>query len=748
VFLNGLKVLEIGDGVGGSFASSFLATLGASVTKVVGPNSSGDEPNFEAIDAGYLTHLQREILDRGKDVRVLDDVHALLSGGDFDVVIVDRVVHAPQLLPANIDEYVQQADEANRSVWVTLSGFGISGARRSWLGSDLTVSAASGLMTAVIDPLTNQYLTLAGSQALLSAGQAVAVGALHGLDRHRGSQRPVHVDVSAQEAVISTGPVLSCLQELFHNRAASGAARNGAPAGNFRCRDGLIRISAMEQHQWAGTAEAMGKPELATEYGTSALRVEHAATIVALVSEWCGSRSKFECEEILQARGVPASAMLTPEEFLTSKQILARNALTPVDIGDAKAQIVDAPFEVEQGEDVSGIGRQSFRLEGLRVTEISQVLAMPLAGSVLGAMGALVTKLEDPDRLDTYRRRGPYIDDVEGPDRNVFFSGMNHSKRSRLIKYDTDVEGLASILDESDVLMENLGTSRARKLKLDSRNLHSSRPTLLALSSTGFGQTGPWANFRAYADNIVNASPVAYLTQTNAGTVANVDMAWADLQTGYAVAAIVAAWALGPEGRRGAAVDLSMVELVAARVNEFIAAASLGRDAPPEDGTNHQYPFAPNALYSTADTRWLGLTVATNDQWTSLKRVFGDPTSLEDVEFSTVEGRWRNQSALDSALQALITKHDATALATLLQEHGIAASPVLSTHDLANDEVLAEEDFFTHVTHPLWGRRRLVGLPWRFVGDARVPLGSPPLLGDAQPVPAAENSETKKVGEI
>lgn len=733
MFLDGLKVLEIGDGVGGSFASSFLATLGASVTKVVGPTSSEDATNLDFGDAGNLSHLQRKILDRAKDVRVLDDVNTLLGSGDFDIVVVDRVVGPPALLPGNVDEYVKYVDDTNRSVWVTLSGFGVSGSRREWLGSDLTISAASGLMTAVIDPSTNQHLTLAGSQALLSAGQAVVVAALHALDRHRGSERPVHADVSAQEAVISTGPVLSCLQELFHNRAASGAARNGAPAGNFRCRDGLIRISAMEQHQWVGTAEAIGRPELATEYGTSALRVEHAPTIVDLVNEWCGTRSKFDCESILQAKGVPASAMLTPEEFLTSKQILARHALMPVDVDGAQAQIIDGPFEIEQGEDESSMGRQSHRLEGLRVTEISQVLAVPLGGSVLGAMGASVMKLEDPDRLDTYRRRGPYIDDVEGPDRNVFFSGMNHSKRSRLIKYDSDVEGLASILDDSDVLIENLGTSRARKLKLDSRSLHLSRPTLLALSSTGFGQTGPWSDFRAYAYNIVNASPIAYLTQTTEGNVANVDMAWADLQTGYAVAAIVAAWALGPHGRRGAAVDLSMVELVAARVNEFIAAASLGRDASPEDGTNHQFPFSPNAIYATADKRWLALSVATDDQWTSLKSVLDNPESLEVVEYSTAEERWRSQSALDTDLQALIIERDAIALTLLLQEHGIAASPVLSTHDLANDEVLAEEDFFTHVTHPLWGRRRLVGLPWRFHGEARVPLGSPPLLGDARP---------------
>jgi crotonobetainyl-CoA:carnitine CoA-transferase CaiB-like acyl-CoA transferase len=731
VFLNGLTVLEIGDGVGGSFASSFLATLGASVTKVVKPSALVEDIEFDG--AGDLARLQRRVLDRAKNVEPVDDLAGLLRDTLFDVVIVDRVVRAPDLIPSNIDDYLSCADANNRSVWVTLSAYGISGSRRHWYGSDLTISAASGVMTAVVDPATRGHLTLAGSQALQSAGQAVVVAALHALDRHRGQDRPIHADVSAQEAVISTGPVLSCLQELFHNRAASGAARNGAPAGNFQCRDGLIRISAMEQHQWAGTAEALGRPELAIEYGTSALRVEHAKTIIALVNEWCGTRSKLECETILQAKGVPASAMLSPAEFLRSEQVLARGAVDNIDIDGEKAQVVDLPFELIESDGASAIGRQSYRLEGLRVTEISQVLAMPLAGSVLGAMGASVTKLEDPDRLDTYRRRGPYIDDVAGPDRNVFFSGMNHSKGSRLIKYDTDLGGLAEILDQSDVLIENLGTGRARKLELDCRSLHHARPTLLALSSTGFGQTGPWSMFRAYAYNIVNSSGVAYLTQTVDGQIANVDMAWADLQTGYSVAAIVAAWALGPRGRRGAGVDLSMVDLVAGRINEFIAAASLGRDAAPEDGTNHRYPYAPNAIYQCAEERWLAVSVASNAEWCVLRSVLGDPGSLSGEEYSTSERRWRNQSALDADLQELVRELDATSLTERLQDRGVAASPIYSTHDLANDDYLATQDFFTFVTHPLWGRRRLIGLPWRFVGEARISLGSPPVLGDGTP---------------
>jgi len=139
VFLNGLKVLEIGDGVGGSFASSFFATLGASITKVVEPTSRGGSVDVDESDARNLSRLQREILDRAKDVRVVDDVAGLLSSGDFDIVIVDRVVRAPQLLPTNVDEYVRYVEGTNRSVWVTLSGFGISGPRRSWRGSDLTV---------------------------------------------------------------------------------------------------------------------------------------------------------------------------------------------------------------------------------------------------------------------------------------------------------------------------------------------------------------------------------------------------------------------------------------------------------------------------------------------------------------------------------------------------------------------------------------------------------------------------------
>jgi hypothetical protein len=179
VFLNGLTVLEIGDGVGGSFASSFLATLGASVTKVVKPSALVEDIEFDG--AGDLARLQRRVLDRAKNVEPVDDLAGLLRDTLFDVVIVDRVVRAPDLIPSNIDDYLSCADANNRSVWVTLSAYGISGSRRHWYGSDLTISAASGVMTAVVDPATRGHLTLAGSQALQSAGQAVVVAALHAL---------------------------------------------------------------------------------------------------------------------------------------------------------------------------------------------------------------------------------------------------------------------------------------------------------------------------------------------------------------------------------------------------------------------------------------------------------------------------------------------------------------------------------------------------------------------------------------
>ena len=99
-------------------------------------------------------------------------------------------------------------------------------------------------------------------------------------------------------------------------------------------------------------------------------------------------------------------------------------------------------------------------------------------------------------------------------------------------------------------------------------------------------------------------------------------MAWADLISGYGLATIVAAWAVGPAGRTGAAIDFAMAELITGRFNEFLAAASTD-GATDAEVANDQYPYAPCGVYPTADGSWLALAVDSDAEWERARAVLG-----------------------------------------------------------------------------------------------------------------------------
>ena len=116
---------------------------------------------------------------------------------------------------------------------------------------------------------------------------------------------------------------------LLNCAGDAGARRYGAPAGFYPCADGVVRISAMEDHQWQGLVRALGNPAWTEAYATTASRTEHAELIDARLAELTGSMTKRDCEEVLQANGVPATAMNSPEEILASTHYRSRGACGP-----------------------------------------------------------------------------------------------------------------------------------------------------------------------------------------------------------------------------------------------------------------------------------------------------------------------------------------------------------------------------------------------------------------------------------
>ncbi len=672
-FLTEVRVLQLGDGLAGSAASALLAQLGATVTRspVLGVHRHG--PAIRT-SRGMVAAVDL-VLDREKGSGP-QDFHA----GDYDIVIVDGVPDTPEA-----DPLFQQ----DGTVVVVISAFGSDGPRNHHLlRGEITAQAGGGLL-AGIEGADGQPVALPGYVASRAVGAVAALAALHGLERRNRDGGAVTVDVSAQEAVIFCAALPECAHVMYRCPGRAGSGRYLAPSGVFACRDGLVRITAVENHQWKGLRTALGDPEWATGLDERAARIDHADLINARVAEWAADRLKADCAAVLQANGVPSTPVNRPGELLRSPQLMHRGSLQPARLGGCDATVLGPPWMVRHGS-APAVRRPG--LTGLRIAELTHVLAGPIVGALLGAMGADVVRLEDPQRLDIYRRSGPFADGVAGPERGAYFAVANHSKRSVLLDPAHTGEHVGAILAESDVLIENVGTSRLQRLGVDPSVLAGTGHLTLRIS--GFGSDGPLAGYRVYANNVQAYGGLAGVCTAADGTPARLSTVLADPLSSVIAAVVIAAWAVGGRST-GAVVDLSMAEVVASTVAEFVAAASMGDE--PADGD------AVRAVHPSTDGRWVAVELR--------------GTQCDNADLVT----------------ALITTNRADDAVFKLLDAGMEAAVVRRAEELVSDPHLHRRGFFPQIAHPDpdLGTGSLVGLPWRFLGDPPIPLRPPPALGSS-----------------
>jgi crotonobetainyl-CoA:carnitine CoA-transferase CaiB-like acyl-CoA transferase len=709
VYLNGLKVLEVGDSVAGAAAADTLRQFGATVEKL--------RPRT-APTTSHSGEVLRELLDAEKTMEVADLRREYVAerAGTADVVLVDRVA-GWDIEAMTLADYAGWVGASNRRAWVTVSAFGLTGPRAAWIASELVVSAGSGFLDCSRDEATDDWLPTAGAQSLLAAGTAAALAACHAVDQFRATGNPVHADVSAQEAALCVGPAIQCSSLLLGGVGEVGKSRMGAPNRSYPCTDGYVHISAMEERHWQGVVHVLGLQEWAASLTGNAVRLSEAARIDAAVAAWTVRHGKLECESLLQAAGVPATAVLAPSEIPVGRHFAARGTITPVELPTVgSTKVVGRSYTTTQPTFESlraapRTGRADLGVRGLRVLEASHVLSVPLTGALLGAMGADVIKLEDPVRPEFYRRSGPFIDGETGPDRGVLFAMSNHSKRSGAATIgfaDTTVRGL---FDQCDVWVENLGAKRSGDAGLDAESLAAGRPGILAVSSSGYGHDGPNADYRVYAYNVQAACGMSALTTGTDGMPGEFRGAWADFITGYYLATLVAAWAISEhDAGSSTSVDFSMVELAAARHNEFIAA---GIDTRAE------------AIVESDARDWVlrldeGAGVAIS------------ATATELVKALQVTQDWGAEPDTETLKAFLVREcaaRGAEEFCEWLQDTGIACTPVVGAQELVNTPHLQARGLFAEVTHPVWGSRRMLGLPWALDGH-RPAIQPPPLLGD------------------
>jgi crotonobetainyl-CoA:carnitine CoA-transferase CaiB-like acyl-CoA transferase len=665
----------------------------------------------------YLTWLRACVIGTGPAARVAAGVLAALgatvdqiadpagfTGPACDVVICDRVE-----VRAADDDYLglvarELGDGSGlvRHCWVTASAFGLTGPASSYLGTDLVCAAAGGLLAGVYDSQGGVY-RIPGGQALQSAGYAAALAALHGVSLSRTRGTPVHLDLSAQDAVAFATNQQTPSHVLHKCGIPAGVAgRYSAPSGPFPAKDGWIQIIVVDNHQFTAFCNAMGRPDWIPIFPEVPDRVAGAEMIDEVVAEWSSTWAKDELEAYLQSRGVSATAVRPADEVAMSALFRSRGWAPPVP--DEQPLAVPALITpAARSRPARPLPDSPPVLGNLHVLESSNVLAGPLTGAVLGAIGADVVRVEPTERLELYRQNGPFAGGIPGINRGAYFQGANYCKRSV-------TEGVARLhtdgsLRWADAVIENTGRKRLEQSGIG-LDIEASDQEQIMLSISAFGRTGLGGGYRGYAPNVQAAAGTEDAVVTLAGrrdlTIRTV---MADYASAMWAATLVAGWWLG--GGHGAyTIDLSMAEVMAVRMTALAAAA---------------IPDLDEAIVDLGDSRYLAVSAPAGSSWPdAVGRALGRG-GTEPVTASTAEVFLRERAA-----------QDIDDLVGSLQAAGVPAYAAVRPEALPDDPQLAARGTFVRLPHPEIDEGSfLLALPWT---EAGVPRGAwyrrAPLLGE------------------
>jgi formyl-CoA transferase len=377
-------------------------------------------------------------------------------------------------------------------------------------------------------------------------------------------------------------------------------------------------------------------------------------------------------------------------------------------------------------------------LEGIRVLDLTRVLAGPFATQILADLGAEVIKVERPGAGDDTRGWGPpFVKDQQGRDttETTYFAGCNRGKKSVTVDL-ADPEGQAAIralAGGCDVLVENYKVGDLKRFGLDYESLHRLFPELVYCSVTGYGQTGPYAPRAGYdpiAQAMCGLMSVTGEAEDKTGTSPQrVGVAVVDLMAGhYAVIAILAALLHRSRTGEGQHIDISLLDVgVGTMAN--IASAFLGAGVVSRRNGGVHPSVVPSQVFKAADG-WLILAAGNDAQFAKLCAVAGHPELCQDPRFATNGARVRHRAALIPTLEGWFATQTVSHWVDALTEAGVPCGPIYSIDEVFEDSQVQARGMRIDLPHATAGRIAMTANPIRMSATPLAYRLAPPLLGE------------------
>jgi len=377
-------------------------------------------------------------------------------------------------------------------------------------------------------------------------------------------------------------------------------------------------------------------------------------------------------------------------------------------------------------------------LAGIRVLDLSRILAAPLAAQSLGDLGAEVIKVERPGRGDEARRWGPpFLKDHAGHDtrETPMYLSANRNKRSITIDL-AKAEGQAlvrGLVEKCDVLIENYKVGDLQRYGLDHESLLRVNPRLVYCSVTGFGQTGPYAKLPGYDTVFQAMSGLMAVTGLPDGVPGGGPMktgpSLADFMAGqYATAGVLAAlYERDTHSGEGAHIDIALLDSTIAAQSHYVATYLATGNVPPRRGTEGNGGL-PSQAFACRD-RSIIVICGSEEQYRDFCRVLGQPQLADDPRFATNSDRLRHRVELAETFGALTSQRDSIELLVALKAAGIPSGPVNTYPEVFVDPQVRHRGLTITAEHAQAGPTRFFGNPIRFTGMAERPPMAPPVLG-------------------
>jgi crotonobetainyl-CoA:carnitine CoA-transferase CaiB-like acyl-CoA transferase len=365
-------------------------------------------------------------------------------------------------------------------------------------------------------------------------------------------------------------------------------------------------------------------------------------------------------------------------------------------------------------------------LAGMRVVDLTRILAGPLCTMMLGDMGADVIKVEPPDKGDDTRGWGPPFIAGEA----AYFIGVNRNKRSLTLNMAVPAgqKILARLVEKADVLIDNFRIGTLEKWGFTDAWFEQHAPRLVRCSITGYGSTGPKAALPGYDFILQAESGLMSICGAPDGAPTKYGVAIVDVCTGMLASnSILAALNARHRTGKGQKVELSLYEtslamLINVASNYLTAGRNGGRF-----GNGHP-SIVPYTTYRTADAM-VAIGIGNERQFARIAEVLGHPEWAQDPRFTSNRARVENRDLIDGLINEALSHDGADAWLDKLKAVGVPCGKINSVADALDDPHTVARDMIETVEHSTIGALKMLGIPFKFSDTACSVRRAPPTLG-------------------